>query len=241
MEQSREVRTVTAEMLDGLPEPVQRYMNYTGVIGKPWIDTVCLEQSGRFRLGADRPWMPMKARQTYTTNPPGYEWKARFKPFGLPVLSARDVYKQGQGHMFGRMAGLFTIFDERGEKLDQGAMLRYLSEMIWFPTALLGDNISWRELNAHSTRVTLSDHGKQVSGEMYFDEEGRLVSFTALRYRMVDDDFSLDPWSTPVIDYGTRAGLNLPVRGQAVWNLPSGDLSYWDGEISRVEYNLPLD
>jgi hypothetical protein len=40
--------------------------------------------------------------------------------------------------------------------------------------------------------------------------------------------------------YGMRAGLNLPVHGQAVWNLPSGDLPYWDVEITEVEYNGPI-
>jgi hypothetical protein len=42
-------RLVTAEMLQNLPEPVQRYMTYTGVVGKPWIDNVHLNYTGRFR------------------------------------------------------------------------------------------------------------------------------------------------------------------------------------------------
>ena len=58
-----------------------------------------------------------------------------------------------------------------------------------------------------------------------------------MRYREIDGEFSLDPWSTPITSYGELAGLNLPVRGQAVWNLPSGDLSYADLEITEVEYN----
>jgi hypothetical protein len=38
-------------------------------------------------------------------------------------------------------------------------------------------------------------------------------------------------------EYGVRAGLNLPVRGQAVWNLASGDLVYAELEITEVVYN----
>ena len=34
-------------MLDGLPEPVRRYMNWTGVVGRPWIRTAYVNQSGR--------------------------------------------------------------------------------------------------------------------------------------------------------------------------------------------------
>ena len=33
------LRRVTPAMLEGFPEPVQRYMAFTGVAGYPWIDT----------------------------------------------------------------------------------------------------------------------------------------------------------------------------------------------------------
>ncbi len=72
---------------------------------------------------------------------------------------------------------------------------------------------------------------------MFFDEAGRLTNFTTMRYREIGGEFSLDPWSTPITSYGVLAGLNLPVRGKAVWNLPSGDLEYADLEIKKVEYN----
>jgi hypothetical protein len=229
---------VTEELLRDLPEPVQRYMNHTGVVGKPWPNTVHLKQVGRFRTGPERPWMAMTAKQTYTTNPPGFVWDARFKVMGLPLLRARDEYKLGQANMFAKLAGLFTIFDVRGEELNQGAMLRYLSEMIWFPAALLGDNISWQEVDRYSAQVQFMDKGNTVSGTMFIDEEGRVTNFTTFRYREMDGRFSLDPWSTPVTEYGRRAGLNLPIRGQAVWNLVSGDFPYVELEITEIAYNL---
>ena len=233
----KEQGLITPDMLENLPEPVQRYMAYTGVVGKQSIDTARLKQVGRFRQGLERPWMPVTAEEFYTTNPPSLKWNARFKVAGLPLLRARDKYASGKVHMFGKLAGLITVFDVRGEKLDQATMIRYLNEIMWFPTAFLGDNITWEEVDAQSAQVTFSDGGKSVSGRMIIDDEGRLTNFTAMRYREIDGEFSLDPWSTPIIDYGERAGLNLPVRGQAVWNLPSGDLLYADLEITEVEYN----
>ena len=124
---------ITAEMLGHLPEPVQRYMRWTGVVGQPWIRTARVRQEGRFRLGADKPWMPMRAEQDYTVEPPGMQWRARFKMFGLPLFSANDSYRDGQGHMYGKAAGLFTLFDDSSEKLPQGALVRYLS-MLSRPT-----------------------------------------------------------------------------------------------------------
>jgi hypothetical protein len=233
-------KLVTEDMLEGLPAPVHRYLNYTGVVGKPWVRTVHLKQTGRFRQALERPWMPMVAEQSYTTDPPGFVWNARFKVGGLPLLRARDKYEAGHGHMYGKLAGLFTVFDVRGDELDQGTMVRYLSEMIWFPPAFLGDNIAWAGVDDHTAQVTFTDHGKSVSAHMHFDEIGKLTNFTAERYREIDGEFSLDPWSTPITNYGVHAGLNLPVGGQAAWNLPEGDLMYVELQIIELQYNSPL-
>ena len=212
-------------MLETLPQPIQRYMRWTDVVGKPWINNVYLEQAGRFRMGPDRPWMPMRAVQTYSTNPPSFEWNVRFNLFGLPLMRARDRYQDGQGHMYGRLAGLITIFDVRGEKLDQGAMLRYLSEAIWFPIAFLGDNMSWESIDDHSARVTMTDAGRSVSGVLHIDDQGRPTNFTCRRFYMQGDDFTLEDWSTPMTKYGQMAGLNLPINGAAQWKLAEGDFT----------------
>lgn len=229
--------SITDGMLRSLPEPVRRYMRYTGVVGKRRIDSVRLKQIGRFRPGPERPWMSMRAEQYFTTDPPGFVWNAGFRSAGLPLLRARDVYNGGAGHMRARLAGLVTLFDVRGEKLDQGAMLRYLSEMLWFPTSFLGDNITWHSIDDRSAGVTFEDRGRCVCGRMFFDDIGRPVDFTARRHRAVGDEFSLDSWSTPISGYACLAGLNLPVRAQAVWHLPSGDLPYADLEITEIHYD----
>jgi len=228
---------ITEDILKHLPEVVQRYLTYTGVVGYPWINTVRLKQTGKFRQGLDRPWMPVTAEEFYTIKPPSLVWNARFKLFGLPLLRAKDRYENGHGHMFGKLAGVFTIFDATGEELDQATMIRYLNEIMWFPTAFLGDNISWEGIDEHSARVIFTDAGRSVSAEMYFDALGRLTNFTTMRYREIQGEFSLDPWSTPITGYGELAGLKLPIKGQAVWNLPSGDLPYADLEITEIEYN----
>jgi hypothetical protein len=233
-------RLVTADMLQNLPEPVQRYMNYTGVVGKPWINTVRLKYAGQFRLAADRPWMPIRAEQFYTTNPPGFVWQARLKMAGLWLVSGHDTYTAGHGHMFGKVAGLFTIFDVRGEELDQAAMMRYLNETTWFPIALLGDNMKWQGVDDHSADVTFTDCGKSVTARLFFGADGRLINFSAMRYRENKGNFSLDRWDTPMTEWGMLGGLNLPIGGQAVWKLPSGDLPYVNVKLTEVEYNRPI-
>ncbi len=238
MENQEKDLLVTKDMLVNLPEPVQRYMSFTGVLGKPWINSVELKQVGKFRQGLDRPWMPMVAKQIYTISPPSFIWDARFIFMGIPLLRAQDEYRFGKGRMYGKLAALFTVFDIQGEKLNQGAMIRYLSEMIWFPTAFLGENITWRSVDSHSAEVQLIDANNTVSGRLFFDDEGKPTNFTAMRYREIEGDFSLDAWSTPITKYGKFGGLNLPTQGQAIWNLHSGDLMYIDLEIEEIKYNM---
>ena len=232
---------VTADRLERLPAPARRYLETTGVVGAPWIETARIRYSGRFRLAADKPWMPIRAQQVYTTNPPGFRWQAKFKLAGLWIMSGDDTYRGGHGHMFGKIAGLFTVFDARGPELDQGTMLRYLNEMTWFPTAFLGDNITWQGVDDHSADVTFTDAGKSVTARLFFDEAGRLTNFVTQRYRENKGSYILGTWSTPMTKYATMAGLSLPVRGQAVWKLPEGDLPYADLEIEAIEYNVPVE
>ncbi len=234
-------RRVTSDMLQHLPEPAQRYLNYTGVVGKPWINTVRIKYAGKFRRAADQPWMLVKAEQFYTTNPPAFRWNAQFKMAGVWLMRAQDTYKAGHGHMFGKVAGLFTVVDMRGDEMDQGTMLRYLNEMMWFPIALLGDNITWQGVDGHSADVTFTDCGKSVSARLLFDDVGRLTNFIAQRYRENKGQYSLDTWTTPMTKYGMLGGLNLPIRGQAVWKLPSGDLPYADLELTEITYNGPIE
>ena len=233
-------RIVTAEMLQHLPEPAQRYLNYTGVVGKPWIDTARIQYTGWFRLAADKPWMAIKAEQIYTTNPPAFQWRARFKMFGLWIMHARDTYQHAHGHMFGKIAGLISVFDARGPEIDQGTMLRYLNEMTWFPIALLSDYITWQAVDDHSFDVTFTDGGQSVTARFVVDALGRLTNFITQRYRENKGTYTLDRWETPMTDWRQLGGLNLPSCGQAVWKLSTGDLPYADLTITQVEYNVPI-
>jgi len=67
-----EPRTViTEEMLKNLPPPVQRYMIYSGVLGKAIPRTVRLKQVGKIRQDEKSAWMKLEAVENYSTTPPG--------------------------------------------------------------------------------------------------------------------------------------------------------------------------
>ena len=116
-------------------------------------------------------------------------------------------------------------------------MVRYVSEMVWFPSAFLLGNVSLEAVDEGSARVTLTDQGRTASGALTIDPDGELTGFVAERYRMVGSRLDLETWWTPVTEYGELAGLRLPVRGKAVWRPAGGDFEYIDVRVDGLVYD----
>ena len=232
-------KTITAEMLTDLPAPIQRYMGYTGVVGKQVPASVNVKYTGQFRQSTEQPWMPMVANQRYTIDPVSFEWQAKFKMMGIPILRVTDRYENGKGSMRGKLAGVFTIFDAKDDaSLDQGAMMRYLNEVMWFPTAYFSEKFTWQAIDDDSAQVTYADFGMSLSATLYIDAEGKLINFIGERYRDLNGEYRLDKWSTPITSYGEFNGLRLPGGGKATWLLTEGDLTYIELSLQELNYSF---
>jgi hypothetical protein len=231
---------VTEELLEELPEPARRFLRYAGVIGRPLVGTVRLTQTGQIQVAAGQPWFPLRAEQHFSVQPPGFVWQAVVPAETLPLLRAKDTFLDGSGRMLITAAGLVPIVDSTGPELDQGEMLRFLSEMMWFPTAFLGANVSFESRDDDSTRVSLTHGGRTATGTIFVDADGKVTKFEADRYHPGDSGKpSLQRWSTPVDEYGEFNGLRIPVRVRAVWHLPTGDLEYIRITITELLYDPP--
>jgi hypothetical protein len=184
--------------------------------------------------------MPFEAEQYYTTDTPGFIWMVGMKAFPLISVKGRDMYYQGRGNMLIKIPPLVTIADARGDEINQGTMLRYLNEIMWFPTAYLKDYIEWEPIDEYSARATISYGGTSASAVLYFDDEGRLTNFEAKRYYIEGGSSSLESWTTPIKEYRNINGMHLPSRGEGVWKLKSGDFPNIRLEIINIEYNNPV-
>jgi len=234
-ETGREV--ISEADLEGLPEPVQKYLRYAQIVGKKRIGTVRLKQKGSIRTGEDQGWMPFTAEQYYTTDDPSFVWHATVKFFSLPLMKARDRFYKGKGNMLIKLLPFITIADASGDEMDQGTLLRYLNEMMCFPTAYLYEYIQWEPIDFSSAKATITVKGLAASAILYFNEEGQMTDFVAERYMSVEDGYSLETWSTPIEEYKEINGIMVPVKGEAVWRLNSGDFSYIRLEITDIEYD----
>jgi hypothetical protein len=113
------------------------------------------------RTGPDKPWMPVVAEQYFSVNPPGFVWSVNARMKGVLPIAGRDRYADGHGHMLIKLASLLTVADGVGAEIDQGAMLRYLGEIVWFPSAALSDSVSWEAIDERSARAAFATSRRQ--------------------------------------------------------------------------------
>jgi hypothetical protein len=183
--------------------------------------------------------MPLRAVQYYSVDPPAFLWHGKVKMLPFLSLHGRDRFEDGHGHMLIKVLA-FTLGDARGPELDQGALLRYFNEMMWFPTAFLSPTIEWEPAGANSAKGTIRVGDLSASAMLHFTETGQFANFVAERYMDTGDGFALETWSTPAQEYAEMNGLSLPVSGTGMWHLSSGDFSYIRVRIAELEYDRTL-
>jgi hypothetical protein len=230
---------VSREELALLPAPVRRWLEGAGVVGQERAQAVRLRQRGWLRTSPDEAWMPAEARQYFRIDEPGFVWSVDVTMRGvLPVLG-RDSYADGQGRVLIKAAGLVSVIDGRGAKVDEAALLRYLGEIVWFPSAALAPYVRWTAIDDTSARAAMSYAGVSAAAMFSFDEQGRMVHMTADRYRGSDAAAARERWEVPVRAWRRMGGALIPTEGSVVWKLPGGDFDYFQWEITEVEVNRP--
>lgn len=228
---------VTKDDLADLPEPVQQWLRYSGAVGKPRPTTVRLKQEGEIRLG-DRGWMPFTAEEYYTTDPPGFVWTATIDfTGGIPVIG-QDRYIEGAAALEMRLLGVIPVASDSGPEMDEGDLLRYLNETMWFPAGALSPYITWESVDDVSARATMEYGGSRGFGTFFFDEKGRVTNMIADRF---DREFgAIVPWSTPLQEYGEFDGIRVPTEGEAVYSRDTGDYAYIRLRVTEIDYDVPV-
>jgi hypothetical protein len=112
--------------------------------------------------------------------------------------------------MLVKFCSIFTLVNASDMELNQGALLRWLAEVVWFPVGYLGDRIRWKSIDSDSSRATLVHEGLPVTAIVEFDGEGKLVGLRGQRYRTVNGSTVLTPWKGICSDYRECGGTRIP-------------------------------
>lgn len=227
--------------LKQLPQCVQNWLHRSNVVGKEKITTVRLKQIGFLRMGEEKKWLPFTAEQYFSLKEPGFIWQVKVKAAPFITLTGRDKFYKNQGSMIIKLCSLFNIVNITSDKkeLVQGAMLRYLAEIMWFPQAAVNNYVSWQYLNEKAAIATMTYLGQQVAAEFYFNDQGDIEKIKSQRYREVDKRYILTNWGGITQDWQTFNGIRIPHKGKVVWGLDDDNFDWFKFQITTIEYDIP--
>lgn len=229
-----ESRMVTNAMIAGLPAPVRRWLHRSGAVGKVHPNTFRIEQQGSLRTKPGSRWMPFRAVQVFSIDPPAFVWQAHVQMAPLLTIAARDTYLEGQGQMLVKPLYLFTAANSSGPEINQGSLVRYMAEMMWFPHAATSPYVRWEALNSNQARITMEYAGTAASGVYSFDELGNVKAFEAPRYGEFEGQFRKELWHVSTTVYKEIGGQTIGTASELTWKLPEGDFTWLRVEVTDI-------
>jgi hypothetical protein len=140
-----------------------------------------------------------------------------------------------------RIASLFNMVHITGPELTATETVTVLNDLCAFaPSALTDKRLSWKEIDALRTEVTLHNDLYRVKALLIFNEQGELIDFES------DDrpDVTGKPgrqkfrWSTPLRNYKEIGVLKLNSEGDAIYHYPEGNFAYGTFRLRKIGYNV---
>jgi hypothetical protein len=237
---------VAEEDLAALPPAARSLMTFHGVAaGTVQPSSVRVGWTGRFRMRPDAPWMRIQAVQYDTRAPVGrlFLMKGRMKRV-LPVV-VRDIYAAGRGHLLARIADLFTVAECTGRELDEGELVTWLNDCVFFAPSMLLGGSRFSHVDQERFEIAVTDRGTSVTARVRVNSRGAPVDFETTDRYLYDADDASHPflrarWSTPFDVRRSTDGTVAPVGGRAIWHLASGDFTYAEFEVvpGSLEYDV---
>lgn len=240
MAQNIETVVLSEADIKSLPKPVQRYIQFTGVLGKPQtINMRILFDELMYKTPNSEP-MVSSSEQYNFFKEPARLFYMKASMMGVP-FRVYHSYANQKASMVVKIASWVEMVHVEGEELTNTETVTFLNDLCLFaPTALLQKNITWQEVGPLSAKLWFQNGKYKVSAQLMFNEKGELINFISDDRAALQDDGSLRKarWSTPVKEYKEFNGVKVPTYGEAIWNFPEGDFVYGKFYLRKIEYNL---
>ncbi len=242
MEESRNLqKTILNEAeIAYLPEPVKKYIRYTGCIDKPMVNNFRTDFVGKIRDHAKPVWMELTSEQYNFIKIPTRLFYLDATMKGLPVAGFH-CFKNGKAYMDIRLLSIFKVEYQSGAVMDTSETVTFFNDMcVMAPGALIDKRIEWLEVVGNKVKASFTNNGITISAWLYFNEKGEMVNFTSEDRSAlgVNGITSKHKWSTPMRDYKTINGYKLASYAEAIYTYPEGDFTYATFELKDIGYNL---
>ena len=215
-----------------LPEPVQRYLKYAGVLNKPKLKNMRIVFEGQMReKGKDFFTFTCEQYNSFDEPTRLFFMKAKMKGFMVPGY---HKYSNATALMDIRLFGFFPVVKKVGKDMDQAETVTLFNDMcLMAPATLIDKRITWQPIDSNSAKATFTNHAITISAILYFNEKGQLVDFISN-----DRDVNHYPFSTPVSNYKNINGINIMTYGETIWHYPDGKFTYGKFILIEIEYNI---
>ncbi len=231
---------ITEESISKLPEPVKRYIRYTGALGKPIVRNMMITFTGQIRGAESSPWMEFTTEQY---NFQELSWRLFFmkaKMKGLPVAGYHS-FKNGTASMDIRLLSLARVQYQDGEKMGIAETVTFFNDMCCMaPGSLTDKRIEWIESEGNAVKAAFTNNNIRISATLYFNDKGELTNFISNdRYALEEGGkLSRVTWMTPLFDYREINGMRLASRAELIYQYTTGDFCYGRFRMDSIMYNV---
>jgi hypothetical protein len=220
-----------------LPEPVQRYFRVCGFIGKPKIfNADVIWKESYIKLSPEKEWTKLNTRQFNSVIDPVRI--AYMKALSMP-LQVRDIYRDGKGHMYGKLFNIIPVVNSKGKEISQSSLITLFTEILFIPSYSMQNYVKWESIDSITAKARFTHMNIDVTGIFHFDEAGKFIRFETNDRYYTDKDgkFVKKRFSAIVDGYKEKNGLQIPDKVRIIWNLEEGDYGYFKGELDDIIYN----
>ena len=233
---------LTPDDVRNLPAPVQKYLAFTGAIGKPKVWNFRAMFHGTMKRTLESGWTDVDVRQYDFFDEPARLFYITSSVYGVP-FDGLHAYVGDSATMQIKIASLVQVVDARGVKMTRGETVTLFNDMcVLAPATLISPAISWVSVDSLHVRATFTNHGSAISALLTFSSDGGLVDFLSNdRFLSEDGTTYLNyTWSTPVTRYADFGGRVVSSFGEDIWHMPGGNFPYARYDLTSIEYNCTV-
>lgn len=141
--EQQETSLLTEHDLMDLPAAVQKYIRFSGAVGKPKVTNFRVEFSGGIRRNAQSEWMQFQSDQYNFMHATTRHFFMKAIMKHLPV-AGYHFYNDGNAYMDIRLFSCFKIQYQNGAKMDVSETVTFFNDMCCMaPATLIDKRIEW--------------------------------------------------------------------------------------------------
>jgi hypothetical protein len=220
VEQGQEV--FEESMVKGLPETAQRYLLHAIRPGTRIARSLRLRFEGSMQFGADPTRWPLDGDNIVITPERGFVWFERLRYRGVP-RNGLLYYAANRGGVIWSYWNLLQDLSKAsgtGPDATRAIRGRFLSKLVWMPSALLPQNgVRWEAADDQNVKAIITVDGDTVPLSLKVDAQGRLQEMVFPRWgaKNADGSYGLFPYGVKPEGETTVDGYTIPSQVAAVW------------------------